>query len=85
MRGPMDKEKWKDFPCKNCLLKGKCQHRCFRYPAYITVIEYIQHEGLRNTCLGCGGGVNTYTLNDERGCQGGCKQCTGYHYKNERT
>ncbi len=49
-----DKDKWKTYPCRECLLKGKCSRRCFGWPDHNIVDTYLAKNHLINTCLSCG-------------------------------
>ncbi len=61
-----NKDKWKTFPCKECLLKGKCSEMCFNIPVCNTdrflsetmiheIEQHIDKHGLQEICLACGG------------------------------
>ncbi len=52
-----DKDKWKTFPCKSCLLKGNCNTKCFNWPLEMNsdmTRKYIKENNLSNICLACG-------------------------------
>ncbi len=60
-----DKDKWKTFPCKECLLKAKCSKQCFSWPKGNWPIDgiveqeelmfrHIKENQLENICLRCG-------------------------------
>ncbi len=50
----LDKNKWKTFPCKECLIKGKCKETCFEWPLTNEVMLYIKENNLQYICLCCG-------------------------------
>ncbi len=61
--------KWKTFPCKECLLRCTCINQCFDWPMigdYKTndrdlVETYIKENNLENVCLSCESpNVNSY-------------------------
>ncbi len=45
-------EKWKTFPCKECLVKRTCLECCFKIPTTIKLRRRRNH--LKNKCYGCG-------------------------------
>ncbi len=47
-------EKWKTFPCKECLLKGNCTKRCFDFSSIHDMIEYVYNNKLEYNCICCG-------------------------------
>ncbi len=71
-----DKDKWKTFPCKSCLLKGNCKERCFNWPLNsFSLIQTYREEGivdnnslynhvkennLQHICLRCGNKDNIH-------------------------
>ncbi len=75
----IDKNKWKTYPCKECIVKGKCSEYCFEYPLDRTIIHtHIKENNLRGICLACGSmninGMCTMT------CEECCEKCYA-HYK----
>ncbi len=56
------KDKWKTYPCKECLIKTTCSTRCFDWPKtyddrtynMILLKMYIKINQLENICLSCG-------------------------------
>ncbi len=47
---------WKDFPCRNCLMKHDCNKTCFETPRDSAEPRaYISEHGLQGICLACGG------------------------------
>ncbi len=50
----MDKDKWKTFPCKECLIKKTCKQECFEWPDGDTAIDHITTNNLQGVCLLCG-------------------------------
>ncbi len=48
-------EKWKTFPCKDCIIKKICTEWCFKWPRkYSDLVDYIEENDLECTCLSCG-------------------------------
>ncbi len=47
-------DKWKTFPCKDCLIKRVCKKECFEVPDLKTLTCYSEKHGLVKKCLGCG-------------------------------
>ncbi len=70
-------DKWKTFPCKICLLKGRCHSSCFQFPTtYHALEEYVIENQLRNTCLSCGSYVSGQNLSRHlNGCLTTCRRC----------
>ncbi len=54
-------EKWQTFPCKECLLKGRCSGHCFDWPHYDIVKKQIEDNQLEGMCLSCGSYLNNPT------------------------
>ncbi len=52
----MAKDKWKTFPCRNCLLKKSCGDRCFEIP--VGSLNHVKENKLQGICLACGNVVN---------------------------
>ncbi len=48
----MAKDKWKTFPCKNCIIKNTCSKACFEYPD----VEVVRNFSLTilDECIACG-------------------------------
>ncbi len=49
----MPDNKWKTFPCKECILKSKCTKSCFDFPDEQRVRRYVIDNSLGNICLSC--------------------------------
>ncbi len=74
-----DKNKWKTYPCKECVIKGVCVHRCFDFASisYDKIIQHVIENHLELTCLSCGTkDVDTYPSI----IQWDCMNC-GYKYR----
>ncbi len=55
MQNINDKDKWKTFPCKTCLVKKTCKQDCFEYPDIEGGLSrYIKENQLEGICLNCG-------------------------------
>ncbi len=67
-----DKEKWKTFPCKTCLIKGVCKDRCFIWPDYDTMGKHVEKNQLKDICVSCGFYKATYCIGV---IQWTCKNC----------
>ncbi len=64
-------EKWKTYPCKNCLLKNSCDTFCFIIPGYNDLDEHLVLNQLNHKeCLGCGSiDMNyPYSINSHFSC-----------------
>ncbi len=76
-----DKDKWKTFPCKNCIVKSNCTNKCFDWPNKCSIqfsnddiINHIKENNLVHICLSCG---NHYT-NRYNYIQWNCNICNPY-------
>ncbi len=55
-----NKDKWRTFPCKECLLKKMCKIRCFNWPQNVIdgpsdkIKVHIKENNLEHICLSCG-------------------------------
>ncbi len=47
-------DKWKGFPCKNCLIKRACTGLCFEWPSNHAARVYVHENKLKKVCLRCG-------------------------------
>ncbi len=50
----MDKDIWKTFPCKECIIKKVCNKKCFLWPNIYRIQDHIKENHLENICLRCG-------------------------------
>ncbi len=70
------KDKWKTYPCRECVLKGKCRERCFTFPSFKIIHSYTKRNDIRNICLSCGEYTNPpygYTIMNR--CKTICPIC----------
>ncbi len=50
-----DKDKWKTYPCKECLIRYICKQECFKWPTSAnTVAKHIRENNLQYVCMRCG-------------------------------
>ncbi len=80
----MDKDKWKMFPCKTCIINKLCNEFCYDTPNNEQVDRHIMQNKYECICLGCGSqtpaslgysdgcNYNRHT----NGCQSNCNHCT---------
>ncbi len=47
-------EKWKTFPCRDCVLKKTCSKACFEWPVFRVVENHVVENKLQHICLSCG-------------------------------
>ncbi len=75
-----DKDKWKTFPCRDCLLKGKCFKRCFDWPSHSVVSNYIDEHHLETACLACGSpnATNYSNYGNNNNIHWWCDECAYY-------
>ncbi len=70
----LDKDKWKTFPCKECLIRKVCKQDCFICPEHDHLKKYVEDNLPKNTCLGCGFEINLIGHNVW------CELCSGRKY-----
>ncbi len=52
-------DKWKTYPCRDCIIKNNCTTQCFRFPYHSTVKDHVNEKGLEHICLSCKSIVHT--------------------------
>ncbi len=58
-------EKWKSYPCKECIIKNTCSKACFEYPDDNSPIQFSKEELVRlgyNTCITCTTKIAEYKI-----------------------
>ncbi len=48
-----DKDKWKTYPCKYCIVKSTCTRACFTIPWLSSTSRYRIHNNSGNICTAC--------------------------------
>ncbi len=56
----MDKDKWKTFPCKECLMRTSCTQRCFPWDSGYNLTRYVKAKYPHPVCLSCGTEFNSH-------------------------
>ncbi len=66
----MPRDKWKNFPCKTCLIHVMCNTQCFYPPPSEKILDqHIADYNKEGICLMCGG------LRDGETYMWACKDC----------
>ncbi len=72
-----DKEKWKTFPCRDCLIRKVCSEWCFNWPGFDAMNTHAKTHFTHPTCLSCGSklDINRYAI------QWCCNECLGNYVR----